>query len=338
VPGQGRVKLPFNVDWAAKWSLFGITVEGCGKDLATAGGSRDRSDAIAREVFQREPPLNVPYEFLNVGGRKMSTSKGTGATAHGIADLLPPELLRFLFLRHRPRRAIEFDPEGDTIPGLFDEFDRVAAAVAGKPVRGELPQDPAAILRQSLTDPDADVAIEAARFRPPFRHLALLVQVPGVDVAERMSAEKGEPLDEAERDILEARVRAAQAWLEAYAPDRYRVEVQDQLPPGTEGLTEAQRIMLASLANEAEAARPDSGNAWQDLIFGTAATYGVSSSDAFTALYVAFLGRTNGPRAGWLLASLDRAFVLRRLREAAGPVPPRTPAELAEATAEGPDQ
>ena len=31
-----------------KWSLFGITIEGCGKDLATAGGSRDRSDAISR--------------------------------------------------------------------------------------------------------------------------------------------------------------------------------------------------------------------------------------------------------------------------------------------------
>ena len=34
------------------------------------------------------------------------------------------------------------------------------------------------------------------------------------------------------------------------------------------------------------------------------------------ALYLAFLGRPNGPRAGWLLASLDRGFVIRRLREA----------------------
>jgi lysyl-tRNA synthetase class 1 len=328
-PGGGRVKLPFNVDWAAKWSLFGVTVEGCGKDLATAGGSRDRSDAIAREVYQREPPLNVAYEFLNVGGRKMSTSKGTGATAHGIADLLPPELLRFLFLRHRPKRAIEFDPEGDTIPGLFDEFDRIAAAVAGRPVRGELPQDPAAILRQSLVDPDADPAAEAARFRPPFRHLALLVQVPGVDVAERMAAEKGAPLDDVELAILDARVRAARAWLEAYAPERYRVEVQERVPPETRGLTEAQRIVLSSLAMEAEAVQPDSGAVWQDLIFGTSQVYGVSSGDAFAAIYLAFLGRINGPRAGWLLASLDRAFVTQRLRDAAGPIRLRTAADIA---------
>ncbi len=50
-PFGGAAKLPFNVDWAAKWSLFGVTIEPCGKDLATAGGSRDRADAIAREVF-----------------------------------------------------------------------------------------------------------------------------------------------------------------------------------------------------------------------------------------------------------------------------------------------
>ncbi len=47
-PFGGRAKLPFNVDWAAKWSLFGVTIEPNGKDLGTKGGARDRSEAIAR--------------------------------------------------------------------------------------------------------------------------------------------------------------------------------------------------------------------------------------------------------------------------------------------------
>ncbi len=111
-PFGGNAKLPWNLEWAAQWSLFGVTIEPNGKDLATAGGSRDRSEAIAREVFEREPPLNIPYEFLNVGGRKMSTSKGRGAAAHTIAEVVPPEQLRFLFLRPRPNHAIDFDPEG----------------------------------------------------------------------------------------------------------------------------------------------------------------------------------------------------------------------------------
>jgi lysyl-tRNA synthetase class I len=42
----------------------------------------------------------------------------------------------------------------------------------------------------------------------------------------------------------------------------------------------------------------------------------VEAKAAFAALYLAFLGRPNGPRAGWLLASLDRDFVIERLRQA----------------------
>ncbi len=331
-PFGGRAKLPFNVDWASKWTLFDITVEGCGKDLATAGGSRDRSDAISREVLHREPPLNVPYEFLNIGGRKMSTSKGLGASAHQMADLIPPELLRFLFLRHRPKRAIDFDPEGDTIPGLFDEFDRIAAATAGRPVRGELPADPERIFRQSLLDPAADPAAEAARFRPAFRHLALLVQVPNVDVEARMDAEKGAPLDTVEKAILAERVRIARLWLATLAPDRYRVSVQETLPPEVGALTQAQRAALGALADAAAIEAPSAGDAWQDLIFRTAQANGLSSGEAFAAIYAAFLGRANGPRAGWLLASLDPAFTVERLRAAAA-APASPPASDAEGVA-----
>lgn len=316
-PFGGRAKMPFNVDWAAKWSLFDVSVEGCGKDLATRGGSRDRSDAVSREVFEREPPLNVPYEFLNVGGRKMSTSRGRGAAAHEMADLLPAELLRFMFLRHKPRRALEFDPEGDAIPGLFDEYDRVAAATAGRPVRGELPPDPERIFRASLVDPAADMHVEAARYRPPFRHLALLVQIPGVDLEARLEAEKGSPLDSAERAIVEERVRICRTWLEGFAPERYRISVRADLPAEAGSLTEAQRLVLQDLAAACAAERPGSGDAWQDLIFRCAQERGISSGDAFSAVYLAFLGRTNGPRAGWLLASLDEELVQRRLLEAA---------------------
>ena len=112
-PFGGNAKLPWNLEWAAQWSLFGVTIEPGGKDLSTAGGSRDRSDAIAREVFEREPPLNVPYEFLNIAGQKMSTSKGRGAAAHTIAEVIPPEQLRFLFLRPRPEPGHRVRSGGD---------------------------------------------------------------------------------------------------------------------------------------------------------------------------------------------------------------------------------
>jgi lysyl-tRNA synthetase class 1 len=38
---------------------------------------------------------------------------------------------------------------------------------------------------------------------------------------------------------------------------------------------------------------------------------------SFAAIYLAFIGRDSGPRAGWLLASLDKDFVVKRLLDAA---------------------
>ena len=191
-PFGGAAKLPWNLEWAAQWSLFGVTIEPNGKDLATAGGSRDRSNAIAREVYEREPPLNFPYEFLNIAGRKMSTSKGLGAAAHTFTEIVPPEQTRFLFVRPRPESAIDFDPEGtDAVPRLFDEFDRLGAATAGREVKGELPPGYDSIFRYSLLDAAADVEQVAGAFRPAFAHLALLVQVPGVDVHARVVGREG---------------------------------------------------------------------------------------------------------------------------------------------------
>ena len=79
----------------------------------------------------------------------------------------------------------------------------------------------------------------------------------------------------------------------------------------------AQRAYLDQLAQDAEKADPAGGEAWQYLIFETAKQMELKAGEAFGAIYRAFLDRPNGPRAGWLLASLDRAFVINRLKEAA---------------------
>ena len=157
----------------------------------------------------------------------------------------------------------------------------------------------------------------AGAFRPAFAHLALLVQVPGVDVHARVVAEKGSALTEAEAAELEVRLAAVGRWLEAYAPERARIEIRrDALPVEADQLRPEQRGYLRALSEVAHGDAPATGEQWQAAIFAVAADHGLDAKAAFMALYLAFLGRPNGPRAGWLLASLDRGFVIRRLREA----------------------
>ena len=101
-PFGGNGKLPWKLEWAAKWKLFGVSIEGAGKDHMAASGSHEVSGDLARQVLGSNVPVAVPYEFFTLGGAKMSSSKGIGITASELARLLPPELLRYLVLRTQP--------------------------------------------------------------------------------------------------------------------------------------------------------------------------------------------------------------------------------------------
>ena len=69
VPMAGGGKLTWRVDWPARWAMLGVSVEPFGKDHATRGGSYDTGARIAREVFDYEPPLPVPYEWISLKGQ-----------------------------------------------------------------------------------------------------------------------------------------------------------------------------------------------------------------------------------------------------------------------------
>ena len=75
---------------------------------------------------------------------------------------------------------------------------------------------------------------------------------------------------------------------------------------------------LGALA-AAAAGLPDEANAaaWQDLVFRTAAEAGATNRAAFVAIYLAFYGLPQGPRAGRVLATQPRGIlVIERLRAA----------------------
>jgi lysyl-tRNA synthetase class 1 len=134
-----------------------------------------------------------------------------------------------------------------------------------------------------------------------------------------MVAEKGTELTDHERALLERRVQAARAWLAAYAPESARVEVQrDSVPTAAGDLTNEQRDFLKALSEALEGRAPEAGAEWQNLIFEVAKSAGLPARVAFEAIYRSFLGRPNGPRAGWLLATLEPDFVRERAWQASG--------------------
>ena len=42
----------------------------------------------------------------------------------------------------------------------------------------------------------------------------------------------------------------------------------------------------------------------------------IDPREAFSAIYLIFIGKDSGPQAGWFLTSLDHDFVIKRFEEA----------------------
>jgi lysyl-tRNA synthetase class 1 len=304
-PFDGRGKLPWKLEWLAKWVTFPVTVEGAGKDHSTKGGSRDVSEACLRAIYGKEPPLRVPYEFFLVGGAKMSSSRGIGASARDMADLLPPEVLRFLMIRTKPNSPVNFDANEEGIVKLFNEFDRYH--LRSQREKTATP-DEATVFRLAELTPEGDY------FNANFQLVTALVQMPHLEVEKEVEKRIGRALSEVERKHLEQRIQSARLWVERYASEEEKTRLQEALPARAEQLTAAQRGFLQALA----AALPNT--AWEDeqlqgKVFEVARLTPIEQPVAFKAIYRVLLDRDAGPKAGNLLAFLDRDFVITRFQE-----------------------
>ena len=82
-----NIKLQWKVDWPMRWMVEKVTFETSGMDHSAANGSKAVSERVVREIYNYEPPVFTPYNFIGIkgGGAKMSSSKGNVLT---LTDLL----------------------------------------------------------------------------------------------------------------------------------------------------------------------------------------------------------------------------------------------------------
>jgi lysyl-tRNA synthetase class 1 len=307
-PFSGKAKLPWKVEWPAKWKVHGVTVEGAGKDHSTRGGSRDVAIHISKEVFGYEPPLDVPYEFLLVGGRKMSSSKGRGSSAAEIASLVPAKIFRLALLGKDINQQFNFDPEGDTIPVLYDLYDKLFEGY--KTVKDDDYAKLFELIHPSRQLPHADT------FMPRFSQVAFIVQMPHMDMEKEVEALKGFALTQNDKTELAERAKYAKTWIEECAPEKFVFKLQDTLPDVAKNFSDAQKSALKELVLflESQSAMPG-GEIIQQKLFDIKESQKIAPSELFGALYLSFLGKPQGPKVGWFLSVLDKKFVIERLKE-----------------------
>jgi lysyl-tRNA synthetase class 1 len=321
-PFDGRGKLPWKVEWVAKWDLLGVTIELAGKDHSQKGGSRDVANGICRRVLRKQPPFHSPYEFILVNGTKMSSSKGVGSSAKEIAELLPADLLRFLMLRTRPKTVINFAPNYETTTRLFRDYDNLIHkhqnlepdAQGNTQGNTALPESVMPLLYSQLDEqikPYIPVDLST---------LISLLQIPHLDINQEVEKRSTQPLTDYDRKIAQQRIQVAQKWLADYADEEEKLVIYlEQIPDQAKTLSPEQRAYCQRLIGNLAKLEDWQGETLQTTLFATAKELEMPQPMAFQAIYLSFLGKERGPKAGSLLSYLEREFVIARLREISSP-------------------
>lgn len=316
-PFGGTGKLHWKVDWPALWTIIGVTVESSGKDHMSHGGSYDVSSAIAREVFSYDPPYAMGgYEWFTIGGKKMSSSKGIGSSATEVSQILPPELLRFLIVRTPIDRHLDFDPFGDTIPNLFDDYDKCLSAYFDKlenkipeGKQGEVLSDFARIAELSEVRPLSTKRL----FLPRFRTLANLLKTK-TDVKAFFENQKRFALTAEEKEILEERIEFAEIYLKTYAGEEASTEMIKDIPSDLV-LTDDQKTFLKTLADKLSENNTEDRDEITELVFSSLKEKNLKPRDVFSSFYRILIGQTAGPKAADLILSFGKESVIKRINE-----------------------
>lgn len=342
-PFDGRGKLPWKLEWVAKWVTFPVTIEGAGEDHNTKGGSRDVAAQCLKAIYAgegREAPQNIPYGFVLVGGAKMSSSKGLGVAARQMADFLPPEILRFLMVRTKPKSQANFEPSEEALVKLFNEFDR--AHQKSFPMGGAGPDPkfpdherknyllsevkwsvgPSATDAPTLATQDYlnmrsgwdSPKSEGSFFDCEFQLVLALVQMTHLDIYAEFDKIKlgswGSTLNPIERAHLDKRIHAARHFIANLASPEERLTLQSAPPARTSELSPLQRGFLRTLADRLKACEW-TGESIQGAVFDAARLTPIDQPSAFLAFYRVLLDNTKGPKAGNFLAFLKREDVVR---------------------------
>jgi len=310
-------KMPWRVEWPAKWKLFGVTCEPFGKDHAAAGGSYDTGSRIVKEVFGAEPPYPVPYEwFVLKGAGTMSSSLGIVVSAYSFVKSVIPQVVRFLYIKYLPMTHVEFDPVWGTL-NMFDEYQKYERVYFGLEEAAHGMKDIEYVYW--LSQPNGNIP-EKIPIQLPYRHAVVLVQIAKdfegfLEILRRQYDPK-----EVEENVeyLKVIYERALNWVKEFAPERAKFTLLEKLPEEIkQKLPENVREFLKKFLSKIS----DPSFSWDPTnihttIHNTAKECGLGHRDSFGAIYLIFLGKSEGPRAGYFLYSLGKEFVVQRINEA----------------------
>ncbi len=285
---KGIVKAPWRVDWPMRWKYEGVDFEPGGADIGAAGGSYTTGKEISKEIFNYEAPILVYYEFIRLKGvgSKISGSSGNALTIDQVLEVYEPEILRYLFVGTKPKTNFNISFDNDIIK-IYDEFDSLENKYY-----------------ENLANPKEKRIYELSKLkitkekpkRISFRHLITLVQTG-----------KSEKLKGTEK----ARAEKVLKWLEKYASDDMKFEIQDKV---NVNLTKKQKQALIAL-KESLVVKDFNEDELFNEFYNICKAVGIEGKEFFETAYNIIINKNKGPRLASLILAVGKEKIIKLLNQ-----------------------
>ena len=299
---EGRGKLPWKAEFAARWDALKINFEAHGKELTDSVRVNDR---VSQEILGYPPPFHVRYElFLDKAGGKISKSKSAldVITPQTWFRYGPPASLNLLmFKRITGARNLGIED----IPTYVNELDYLEEVYFGTrliPDAKELAKLKGLFEYTYFLKPPSQQT-----FHVPYNLLVYLVRVAPAESRREYVEEKlreygylksGLPID------IEGELNYAINWAEDFKT----------IAESTTQITGPQRLAVEDLVAIVRSETDE--RVLQNAIFNLAKKYAIDQADFFKLLYTILLGSPRGPRLGPYIKAMGSENVARALERA----------------------
>jgi lysyl-tRNA synthetase class 1 len=284
-------KLPWKVEFAARWHAFDIRFEAYGKDIMD---SVKVNDWVAEDILNFPAPTHVKYEmFLDKGGKKISKSLGNVLTSQAwLRYGTPKTILLLLYKRITGAREVGIDD----IPSLMEEYNELENIYFGK-----TKVDNVAKLTRSKGLYEYVNLLNPPKSPAPYVNYRLLIQLCKIFRENRIAlvtkklVEYG-TIKESGPEI-ENLITLAGNYADDY-DNPTKVEVQ---------LNNISRQALGQLVKILGS--EDEPSDLQNMIYQIAKDSGMQPKDLFKMLYQIILASDRGPKIGPLILDIGRKKV-----------------------------
>ncbi len=299
------VKLLWRVDWPMRWAKEGVDFEPGGKDHSSTGGSFDTGKEIVKEVWKRDAPFYVQYDFVLAKGlgSKLSSSSGNLITVGEALEVYEPAVVRWLFASRKPNLdfSIAFDLD---VMKAYDEFDRTERYAYGiEPGEEKKVSYEARIYELSKVQagPVKPGSTMPAQF--PFRHLCNLLQIHEGNLSKVAAFYEARMKTEPDRQRLQARAERAWKWIDKFAPQEFKFRVRTPAEPKyTTKFPEVIRQVITLL--ESGSLETQTEDFISNAVYEIMKKNGLDAKTFFPEVYQGLIGKNMGPKLGAFLLAI----------------------------------